>query len=122
LEYGDDVTFPEFVAYLTTEVLKNPSKYNEHWKPIHELCAPCAVHYDIIARYETLEDDAAFLLRLIGESPKTFSFHPSPTAGKLDKYVSMLSAKDVNKLYKMYQQDFQLFNYNLKGFAGFHVE
>ncbi|XP_071440162.1 carbohydrate sulfotransferase 11 [Hetaerina americana] len=109
---GDDVTFQEFSAYLT-----NPdnNSFNEHWKPIFDLCHLCIIDYDIIGKYETLYEDAEFILKQIGKSDIMFprAVKPSKTLSKLQKYYSTLSHKVINDLYNIYKMDFELFEYNL---------
>lgn len=123
LQHGDDVTFSEFVTYLTTEIGPG-GEYNEHWKPIHQLCAPCAVRYDIIGKYETLYEDADYLLHQLGESPSAFPrfARPSNTTSTLGKYFGSLTVDLLRKLYSVYEVDFRLFGYNLQEFLGFEVD
>lgn len=65
LEKGDDVTFGEFVDFITTVENINGTQ-NEHWRPITELCHPCIVNYDLISKYETLVEDATEVLERMG--------------------------------------------------------
>ncbi|XP_026290551.1 carbohydrate sulfotransferase 11 [Frankliniella occidentalis] len=123
LQYGHDVTFSEFATYLGTE--NGPGgEYNEHWKPIHQLCAPCAIRYDIIGKYETLYDDADYLLHQLGEPTSAFPryAHPSNTTATLGKYFGTLSVDLLRKMYSVYETDFRLFGYNLQEFLGFEID
>ena len=57
-------TFKDFVKYLINDV---PSKDNIiskahgvsdiHWMPYYVNCAPCDIHYDIIMKMETMNED-----------------------------------------------------------------
>ncbi|KAL1110389.1 hypothetical protein AAG570_007920 [Ranatra chinensis] len=120
LENGDDVTFEEFSAYLTTSII---SMYNEHWKPINSLCEPCLINYDFIGKYETLSSDSNFLLRNIGVNniKFPFTFKSSNTSRDLKNYFSTLSTSRVKQLYDIYEQDFKLFSYNLHDLLGYEV-
>lgn len=60
LQNGDDVTFREFVEFITNDT-ENGTR-NEHWKPIYELCQPCVVNYNLVSKYETLVEDATEVL------------------------------------------------------------
>ena len=60
-----DLRFDEFVKFLTntTEIasfLKNP-----YWREINRLCGPCQINYDVISHFESLVDDALYILRLV---------------------------------------------------------
>ena len=66
-------TFSEFVQFLLDPRTKHPFS-NRHWKPYHELCKPCQVHYDFIGHLETIRQDAAYLLKKIGlQNPNWFT-------------------------------------------------
>ncbi|XP_046406086.1 carbohydrate sulfotransferase 11-like [Ischnura elegans] len=111
---GDDVTFKEFVAYLTSP----ENAFNEHWKPIFDLCHLCLIDYDIIGKYETLYEDADFILKQIGQSHIIFPHakKPSRTKSKAKDYYSTLSQKAISDLYNIYKMDFELFEYTLHDF------
>jgi len=64
LKNGDDVTFREFVDFVTDDA-ENGTR-NEHWKPIYDLCQPCIINYNLISKYESLVEDATEVLERIG--------------------------------------------------------
>ena len=49
LAIGNDVTFPEFVTYLTDPQIR-VNRVNEHWDQYYQLCHPCHIHYDFIGK------------------------------------------------------------------------
>ena len=52
----NDVRFDEFVSLVVTRLIK---PLDRHWKPMADLCYPCAVRYDFVGRYENLQAHAA---------------------------------------------------------------
>lgn len=64
---GDDVTFREFVDFITSDDTLNSR--NEHWMPIYDLCLPCVVNYNLVSKYESLAEDATEVLERIGSKP-----------------------------------------------------
>uniref|UniRef100_T1H937 Carbohydrate sulfotransferase n=1 Tax=Rhodnius prolixus TaxID=13249 RepID=T1H937_RHOPR len=85
---GDDVTFEEFISYLTQT---RGAGLNEHWQAIHSLCSPCTISYDFVGKYETLTADSDFLLRAIGASQVVF-----PAAPKMHTTSTHLSILCLN--------------------------
>ncbi|XP_059469273.1 carbohydrate sulfotransferase 11 isoform X2 [Neocloeon triangulifer] len=108
LERADDVTFQEFASYVSDTQLRP----NEHWQPAAELCRPCAVHYDVVGKYESLKEDADFVLSHVSrtvrfpELPK-----PSNTNANLKTSLDALPELLLERLQQIYEADFRLFDY-----------
>lgn len=119
LTRGDDVTFKEFATYL----IGQEGVLNEHWRPIYDLCHPCSINYDIIGKYETLDQDSEFILKQVGETGISFPQAPksSSTTSKLRKYFDSLQHDIIRQLYNVYIMDFKLFGYNLQEFLGYEM-
>lgn len=118
-------TFREFVLFVSDQVLKCSSDvsfqcFNEidvHWQPIFNRCAPCDIHYDVIAKTETFSEDEEYLSELMGlplHSTGTAKLHsrdPS-TASLTKKYFSTLSQHERERVVNAYFYDFLLFGYS----------
>lgn len=117
---GDDVTFEEFISYLTQS---HGAGLNEHWQAIDSLCAPCSISYDFVGKYETLTADSDFLLRAVGASQVVFPAGPKmhTTSTHLSMYFRRLSPATIKELYQIYEMDFRLFSYDLSGMFGYEV-
>ncbi|CAB1336786.1 unnamed protein product, partial [Coregonus sp. 'balchen'] len=117
LEQGNDVTFQEFVYYLVDPRTQREEPFNEHWERIHSLCHPCLIHYDVVGKYETLEQDSRSVLRLAGADGEVHF----PTSGKRTRTNGDMAAQFFQnvspfyqkKLYNLYRMDFLLFNYSI---------
>lgn len=119
LEYGNDVTFEEFAMYLIDHYVP---AFNEHWKPISELCYPCLIKYDFIGKYETLQSDAEFLLKAINKSEIKFpKVRVSNTTAQIVKYYNTLPPQIIARLYNIFILDFKLFSYNTENILGFEI-
>ncbi|XP_003489107.1 carbohydrate sulfotransferase 11 [Bombus impatiens] len=122
LRNGDDVTFREFVQFVTDD--SSNETRNEHWKPIYELCHPCLVNYNLVSKYESLVEDATEVLERMGVESVNFPTKPvnsEPTAKKLEKYYSTLTYKQLRKLADLYKLDLRLFDYSLEDVLGFSL-
>lgn len=112
---GHGVHFPEFVSYL---IDTRKEQFNEHWALVSSLCNPCDVKYDYIGKYETLADDSKYILEQIG-APPTLHFPevvPSKTSAVVETYFDSLTAQQQSDLVKIYQDDFQIFDYHFRNF------
>ncbi|XP_076752599.1 carbohydrate sulfotransferase 11 [Xylocopa sonorina] len=122
LKNGDDVTFREFVEFVTDN--SSNETRNEHWNPIYELCQPCLVNYNLVSKYESLVEDATEVLERMGVESVNFPAKPTnsePTAKKLEKYYSTLTYRQLRNLANLYKLDLRLFDYSLEDVLGFSL-
>ena len=115
LAKGSDVRFEEFVKYLLD--LKGTSEsYNTHWREYYKLCHPCMVQYDMIGKYETLEQDVDYVLKILGVDD-LIKFPPKPrvkgpsTRDLLAQSYKNVTSFEIHKLWEMYAVDFAMFGY-----------
>ena len=116
LTKGHDVTFHEFVRYIIDPKTATASGgFNEHWKPMSDLCLPCTIRYNVIGKYETLMDDAWLVLEKAHLGGMSFprSDRPSSTTSLVDEYMSQLTREELMHLYHIYELDFRLFDYKM---------
>lgn len=122
---GEGVTFKEFIQYLLD--VRRPVGMDIHWERVVQLCSPCFIDYDFIGKFETIEEEANFLLRKIG-APANLTF-PSfkdrnPNAARTSsritqEYFSQLSFSERQKTYDFFYMDYLLFNYS-RPFSDLH--
>ena len=111
-EDGSGLTFNEFLYYLSSH---ETSEFQEHWRPMHQLCHPCLVQYDYIAKFETIEKDSNEILTRLGIDDPVIRYPkqvPSKTTLLLKTLRDSLNASVLENLYKNYLPDFELFEYN----------
>ena len=113
----DPVTFEEFVKYLV-DIAQKKQVFNWHWKSFAATCYPCDIHYDLIGKLETLNEDIKPLLENLAIDDEHISF-PSKTNGPTFKgsrnkssYLSSLSQSLYKNLVKLYVDDFEMFGYD----------
>lgn len=108
-------TFKEFVAHILSRN-RAGLKLDMHWTPITKFCSPCAVHFDVILKFETLKDDQLYLIRkakldrLLKVEWKNQGVG-APVRVLLKEYYSQLPQNQLRQLYQLYRHDFELFNY-----------
>ncbi|XP_077368440.1 carbohydrate sulfotransferase 10-like isoform X4 [Festucalex cinctus] len=113
--------FEDFVRYLgdvegRRRLDRQFGEHIIHWTTYAELCAPCDIRYDVIGHHETLERDAAHILKRA--AIERLVSYPSIPPGitrynktKIERYFSGVSKRDIRRLYVRYQGDFRLFGY-----------
>ncbi|KAM9301645.1 carbohydrate sulfotransferase 8 [Gastrophryne carolinensis] len=118
LNTGSGVQFKEFVQYLLD--VHRPVGMDIHWDHVSRLCSPCLIDYDFVGKFESMEEDANFLLHLIG-APQNLTFprfkdrHSTEerTTSKItEQYFAQLSPLERQRAYDFYYMDYQMFNYS----------
>ena len=121
VETGNDVTFTEYVRYLTDNP---PWDVNEHWMPYEDLCRPCNVKYDFIGSIDTLERDVKHVMRQIHANETKYRLvqmrgAPKPlvkTKQLTAEFLRQLPRKYFDELLKLFKADHELFNYRIPDF------
>ncbi|XP_049622050.1 carbohydrate sulfotransferase 13 [Suncus etruscus] len=123
LARGHDVRFSEFLTYLLDPRTRREEPFNEHWERAHALCHPCRLRYHVIGKFETLQEDAAFVLGLTGVSSALRFPNPPPSQpqGPSGQDRAMRLFQDISpfyqrRLYELYKMDFLLFNYSVPSY------
>ncbi|XP_061085620.1 carbohydrate sulfotransferase 11 isoform X2 [Conger conger] len=116
LRDGADVRFREFADYLADPATGREGPLNEHWETVHSLCHPCHIRYDLVGKYETLEEDANYVLGLAGagETLRFPSYAKSTRTTDLvaARFFHNVSSRRQAQLYQLYRLDFLMFNYS----------
>ena len=129
--YINNHSFPAFIDLVLGEWQKDKCyksynfpclKLNQHWRPLNSQCLYCDILYNVIGRMETFSDDVQYILikanltSLVGNHSKVVNSSKDVQL-KTDKrnetlhYFSQLKKPQVDKLYRMYDIDFEMFNY-----------
>ncbi|KAJ0062559.1 hypothetical protein NL108_017097 [Boleophthalmus pectinirostris] len=126
-ERGAGLRFEDFVRYLGDaegrhRLDRQFGAHIIHWLSYVELCAPCDIDYDVIGHHETLERDAAHILRAAGIDGLVTYPHIPPgitryNRTKVQSYFSGIGKRDARRLFARYQGDFTLFGYERPGFV-----
>lgn len=122
-ERRKDASFPsfwEFVQFLK----RTPSNYyDEHWKPMSLYCMLCkqAIHYNYVIKYEHLQEEQdSFIHHMEWKelySQENNVINPSnrnnlSSSDVTDLYLKNISDEDLMSLYRIYRDDFLLFDYS----------
>ncbi|KAF6080785.1 carbohydrate sulfotransferase 12 [Phyllostomus discolor] len=111
---GLRVTFSHFVQYLLDPRTEQLAPFNEHWRQVHRLCHPCQIEYDFVGKLETLDQDAAQLLRLLkvdGQLHFPPSYRNRTASSWEEDWFAEIPLAWRRQLYKLYEADFVLFGY-----------
>ncbi|XP_065656106.1 carbohydrate sulfotransferase 11 isoform X5 [Hydra vulgaris] len=120
---GEGLKFEEFIKFIIDSPLEDADFWNEHWERIDRLCLPCLVQYDFVGKFESLKQDADYLLRTLDVADKvTFpekpDVHSNENSNKLMKQFFKSISKDItDKLYELFKHDFLMFNYKKPQFG-----
>lgn len=107
-------SFSEFAHFMSVFDL---STYNEHFKPVLELCYPCAVQYNFYANFKSLDYDVYALMDYLGIPssyyPEAISHVGTTTESYLKTYYSQLDKETRWRLVEAFSQELE-FYYSLQ--------
>ena len=106
--------------------------YNDHWRPFWIHCRICSNQFDIIGKFETIDEDAALIQGVKDYRFAQLSFLVSdlaeirgtqlafPWANRKDtsentslSYFKLIDSERTQKLYDIFRLDFEMFNYSV---------
>ncbi len=109
-------TFWEFVQFVLD--LKSPLQFDEHWQAISFFCQPCKVNFSHIIKLESYSVEEQWFHKFLGVNkalkPLYENRHRPGTSSQekiTQDYFHQLSLEDVQRLYKLYEEDFLMFGY-----------
>jgi len=115
-----NVSFVEFVRFLTDRGLDDSRRFNAHWAPVSDLCRPCLVHFDYVIKLKEFDTEAFQLWKaLYGDEPSVLPtmIHRNAQAVRTTydvtgRYLRQLTRRQVRRLVRLYADDFRLFDYS----------
>lgn len=115
-------TFPEFVEFLLFEAGHHGNNLDMHWTPITNFCTPCQVKFDVILKFETLDEDQRFLIDKAGLGSVIRPEHKNSGKSKstnemLMSHYAQLTKSQVRGLHQVFKYDFELFDYSTDEFV-----
>jgi hypothetical protein len=103
-------TFQQFIKFMTRFSL---TSYNEHFLPFLELCFPCAIDYDLIINFKTLNYDMYGLmdyLRIPAEYyPAAIGHAAKPTSMFMERYYGQVSREIKADLIHTLRQELEFY-------------
>ena len=117
----DDITFREFIQYLVNKGSNHTTPVMDfHWDNYVNFCAMCAIKYDFIGHYETMEEDLADLvvaasISALDAERFTYKKKASDTSASLLQYYSQIPLEWIDILGWMFRANFEMFGYSFPG-------
>jgi len=108
-------TFEDFVNFLVGDP-QFDAYYDGHWKSFDSHCQPCLFNYDVIVKMESIEEDMQFLRKKL-KVPEMYNEVFLWTRNRKVQHNETALFRQiphhlVEKLYRKYATDFQLFGYS----------
>ena len=105
-------TFSEFIHFLYDSDLR---LMNEHYKPMTELCQPCAVQYHYVGNFAALRQDTNIILDYLSINSSLFwdrgKHINNPTKKHVESYYSKLNDIDIQRLNEKFMNDILFYSY-----------
>ncbi|XP_037937652.1 carbohydrate sulfotransferase 9 isoform X2 [Teleopsis dalmanni] len=119
-------TFPEFVRWFLDQV-RYGNFIDMHFVSTTKFCTPCLINFDIILKFESLEQDQLYLIEKTGLKRVIAPEWRNMGKGKntlelLKTFYSQLTRKELEGLYSYYKYDFELYGYDVNEYFKMLIE
>ena len=106
-----DISFPLFIRYTLEELRSGTA--DEHWAPTTQMLPVCLLKFDVIGKFETLEEDATLVLpHLFNRNFSLPVMNKTPNQRDYISYFEKLDNKSLRELQKHYADDFEAYGYD----------
>ncbi|CAF3606607.1 unnamed protein product [Rotaria sp. Silwood1] len=110
---------PSFQHFLE-HIISDSVSMDVHWQPYSSLCQVCALKYNFIGKYETMQTDLNTLMSRINLTSNDLQFDRRFSTGRTKKQYQLmysnLSDRLMCRLKYIYHNDFKLFDYRLEDY------
>lgn len=101
-------TFPEFVRWLLDQIKHGNVQMDMHFVSSTMFCTPCLINFDVIMKFDTLDEDQLYLINKTGLTRVIAPEWRNAGRGKntqelLQSFYSKLSPKEMQGLYQYYK-------------------
>jgi len=119
----------EFVQWLiSTEGGRTRGDIDQHWRPYSDFCEVCLIPYNYILHFEHLDDEEEIFMSIIDNNQilkrRHENIHLESSYSRqeiLRQYYSLLSKEEIFSLYKIFENDFLMFNYSIDSFLNYNT-
>ena len=108
---------------MLTKPSNNFSSKVRHWQKYYDLCRVCSINWDFIGKLETVEEDADFIMNVVGMKGKVnLGLHQKNNdKSKMVMYFKGVEKWIVEVLRELYKEDFELFDYEVEEWLLTHL-
>lgn len=110
--YSADIhpSFQHLIKFMTHFSLNS---YNEHFVPFLQLCFPCAINYDLVVNFKTLNYDMYGLMDYLGIPasyyPAAIGHMSEPTSAYLERYYKAVPSRTKMSLFSRLSQELEYY-------------
>ncbi|XP_033632119.1 carbohydrate sulfotransferase 14-like isoform X2 [Asterias rubens] len=110
---SNNITLEEFIRFVIDSRTRT---MDQHWKPMHLLCHPCAMQYDFVGSFEQLNADADFVLdKIKGDTgayfPRRQDWYNPTTEEKMQNLIKDVDPVYIQQFVDKFILDFITFGY-----------
>ena len=112
---SNNITFTEFLNFILSKC--HPLTRDPQWKQIQELCYPYAFDFDFIGHFETLEEDAAYILakEQFNNGVAIRLSNPAHISSDFMRFYSQFPREVIYRLGEAFRDDVEMFGYLFPG-------